>query len=218
MDKNNEKQYTGEKLMQEITLSDLQKDALQEVANIGVAHAATALSKMVNKEIDMGIPHVDLIPLEQTIDCVKNEEVVVAVFLKISNELPCYSLLLISKESAFALSDALMGNTPDPSKQTLSEMDESALKEVGNVMMCAFFDSLAELLQITLIPGPPAFAYDMPAAVLDYVLIQIGQVADQVLVFNTDVKTSKDQDFNINIFLVPEPQSIQIILNKLGMN
>ena len=204
--------------MQEITLSDLQKDALQEVANIGVAHAATALSKMVNKEIDMGIPHVDLIPLEKTIDCVKNEEVVVAVFLKISNELPCYSLLLISKESAFALSDALMGNTPDPSKQTLSEMDESALKEVGNVMMCAFFDSLAELLQITLIPGPPAFAYDMPAAVLDYVLIQIGQVADQVLVFNTDVKTSKDQDFNINIFLVPEPQSIQIILNKLGMN
>ena len=218
MDKNNEKQYTGEKLMQEIILSDLQKDALQEVANIGVAHAATALSKMVNKEIDMGIPHVDLIPLEKTIDCVKNEEVVVAVFLKISNELPCYSLLLISKESAFALSDALMGNTPDPSKQTLSEMDESALKEVGNVMMCAFFDSLAELLQITLIPGPPAFAYDMPAAVLDYVLIQIGQVADQVLVFNTDVKTSKDQDFNINIFLVPEPQSIQIILNKLGMN
>ena len=204
--------------MQEITLSDLQKDALQEVANIGVAHAATALSKMVNKEIDMGIPHVDLIPLEQTIDCVKNEEVVVAVFLKISNELPCYSLLLISKESAFALSDALMGNIPDPSKQLLSEMDESALKEVGNVMMCAFFDSLAELLQITLIPGPPAFAYDMPAAVLDYVLIQIGQVADQVLVFNTDVKTSKDQDFNINIFLVPEPQSIQIILNKLGMN
>ena len=204
--------------MQEIILSDLQKDALQEVANIGVAHAATALSKMVNKEIDMGIPHVDLIPLEKTIDCVKNEEVVVAVFLKISNELPCYSLLLISKESAFALSDALMGNTPDPSKQTLSEMDESALKEVGNVMMCAFFDSLAELLQITLIPGPPAFAYDMPAAVLDYVLIQIGQVADQVLVFNTDVKTSKDQDFNINIFLVPEPQSIQIILNKLGMN
>ena len=204
--------------MQEITLSDLQKDALQEVANIGVAHAATALSKMVNKEIDMGIPHVDLIPLEKTIDCVKNEEVVVAVFLKISNELPCYSLLLISKESAFALSDALMGNIPDPSKQLLSEMDESALKEVGNVMMCAFFDSLAELLQITLIPGPPAFAYDMPAAVLDYVLIQIGQVADQVLVFNTDVKTSKDQDFNINIFLVPEPQSIQIILNKLGMN
>ncbi|MCX6665750.1 MAG: chemotaxis protein CheC [Euryarchaeota archaeon] len=204
--------------MQEIILSALQKDALQEVANIGVAHAATALSKMVNKEIDMGIPHVDLIPLEKTIDCVKNEEVVVAVFLKISNELPSYSLLLISKESAFALSDALMGNTPDPSKQTLSEMDESALKEVGNVMMCAFFDSLAELLQITLIPGPPAFAYDMPAAVLDYVLIQIGQVADQVLVFNTDVKTAKDKDFNINIFLVPEPQSIQIILNKLGMN
>jgi len=205
-------------MMQEIILSALQKDALQEVANIGVAHAATALSKMVNKEIDMGIPHVDLIPLEKTIDCVKNEEVVVAVFLKISNELPSYSLLLISKESAFALSDALMGNTPDPSKQTLSEMDESALKEVGNVMMCAFFDSLAELLQITLIPGPPAFAYDMPAAVLDYVLIQIGQVADQVLVFNTDVKTAKDKDFNINIFLVPEPQSIQIILNKLGMN
>ena len=204
--------------MEEVILSDSQRDALQEVANIGVAHAATALSQMVNKEIQMGFPKVELIPFENIADHLGPMEAVAAVFLKITNELPSYSMLLISQESAYALADILIGNTPDTSKQMLTEMDESALMEVGNVMMCAFFDSLAELLSIPLIPGPPAFAFDSPLAVLDYILIQIGEVADKVLLFATNVQTEKEKTFEINIFLVPEPASIRIILQKLGMD
>ena len=203
--------------METISLSDIQRDALQEVANIGVSHAATALSQMVNKQIKIGIPRIDLIPLEKTIECVQSEETIIGIFLKISNEIPSYSLLLLSQKSAFALTDMLLSQPSDPKKQTLTEMDQSALKEVGNIMMCAFFDSIAELIGTTIVPGPPALAYDIPAAVLDYVLIQIGSVADQVLVFDTKVNTDKEETFDIQLFLIPEPKSITTILEKLGM-
>ena len=203
--------------MEKIELDDIQKDALQEVANIGVSHAATALSQMVNKDIQIGIPSVDVIPLEQTVDCVKDHKIAVGVYLKLSDELPMYVLLLIPKESAFVLAAMLLGEKHDESKTILSEMDRSAIQEVANIIMCPFFDSLTGLLGIPLMPGPPALAYDEPVAVMDYILIQIGQVSDQVVVFDVDLHEEKGSSFTINMFLLPEPKSIDIILEKLGM-
>ncbi len=181
--------------MEEIIVSDLQKDALQEIANIGASHAATALSQMVQREIKILIPKIDIIPLDQTIDKFKNEEAIVAIFLKISDEIPSYSLLLLTQKSAFALADILLQQKSDTTKTELTEMEKSALEEVGNIMMCAFFDSIAELLHIPIVPGPPALAYDMPSAVMDYVLIQIGAVADKIFVFDTLVQEEKEGTF-----------------------
>lgn len=203
--------------MEKITLDEIQKDALQEVANIGASHAATALSQMINKDVKIGVPNIEIIPLGETVDCVKEYKIAVGVFLQITDEIPLYVLLLIPKESAFALSDMLLGQPGDKSKKILSEMDESALQEVSNVMMCAFFDSLAGFLGISVVPGPPAIAFDEPVAVMDYVLIKIGQVADQAVVFNIELEEEVGEKFEINMFLLPEPKSIDILLEKLGM-
>jgi chemotaxis protein CheC len=204
--------------MEEIVISDIQKDALQEIANIGASHAATALSQMVKKEIKIFVPKIDIIPLERTVENYKNEESIVAIFLKITNEIPSYSLLLLTKQSAYALADILLQQKSDTTKVDLTDMEKSALEEVGNIMMCAFFDSIAELLHIPIVPGPPALAYDMPSAVLDYVLIHIGAVADKIFVFDTLVEEEKEKTFGISLFLVPEPKSINVILEKIGMS
>lgn len=203
--------------LEKITMDDTQKDALQEVANIGASHAATALSQMINKDIKISVPKVDILPLENIVDCVKDEKIGVGIFLKISDQIPSYVLLLLPKESAFALADLLMGKEPDPVKKILSEMDSSALQEVANVMMCAFFDSVTALLGIPIIPSPPALAYDEPVAVMDYVLIQIGEVANEAVVFNVELQEEKGKNFGINMFLLPEPKSVKTILEKLGM-
>jgi chemotaxis protein CheC len=203
--------------MEEIIVSDLQRDALQEIANIGASHAATALSQLVQKEIKIMIPKINIVSLDHTIDKFKNEETIVGIFLKISDEIPSYSLLLLTKKSAFALADILLGQKSESTKTEITDIEKSALEEVGNIMMCAFFDSVADLLHIPIIPGPPVLAYDMPSAVMDYVLIQIGAIADKIFVFDTAVGEEKEGTFDISLFLVPEPKSIHIILEKLGM-
>ena len=126
--------------MQDITINENQRDALQEMANIGAGHASTALSQMIQKDIQMGIPKTELIPLEEVSSNVESEKVVVGIYLKISNEIPSYVMLLIPRESAFSLLSMLLQQPDRSSNEILSEMDESALCEVGNVMICAFFD------------------------------------------------------------------------------
>jgi len=203
--------------MQEIKISSEQKDALQEMANIGAGHASTALSQMVQKDIQMGIPKIELINLEDVSNHIEKGQIVVGIYLRISNEIPSYVMLLIPRESAFSIADMLLQRQSDPSVEVLSEMDKSALNEVGNVMICAFFDSLSELFQMSVVPGPPKLAYDIPDALIDYILIQIGQVANQVLFFNVDLKEEDKESFKIDMFLLPEPQSVDILLEKLGV-
>ena len=203
--------------MQELLLNEQQKDALQEVANIGAGHASTVLSQMINRTIKMGIPKVEIIPLEKARESVKDEKVVVGIFLKISEELPCYVLLLIPRESAFVLANLLMERTSEETSSLLSEMDKSALHEVANVMICAFFDSLSELTGLSLVPGPPQLAYDIPDAVMDYVLIQIGAVANQIVMFNVELSEEQKTGLKINMFLLPLPKSVDILLEKLGV-
>ncbi|MEM0467081.1 MAG: chemotaxis protein CheC [Candidatus Thermoplasmatota archaeon] len=203
--------------MEEIILNPVQKDALQELANIGAGHASTVLSQMINRSIHMGIPKVEIIPLSKVNEYVKEESIVVGVFLKISDEIPSYVLLLIPRQSAFALANMLLGQKPEESKEILSEIDQSALSEVSNIMICAFFDSISELLGITVIPGPPNLAFDIPDAVIDYVLIQIGAISNQVVVFNVELQEEQQHHLKIHMFLLPEPPAVNTLLEKLGV-
>jgi len=203
--------------MEAIQLNDDQKDAMQEVINIGASHAATALSQMVNKEIKIGIPTQKLIPIEETVECVQYEEVIAGVFLKIQGELPTYVLMLIGFESALQLSNLLLGSKPDLYKGDLDEMEQSAIKEVGNIVMSSFFDSLSELIGISMIPGPPSLAYDMPSTILEYIMLQLGEIAQEVVVFNCLINEENEKMFDINLFLMPEPETITKILTNLGM-
>ena len=203
--------------MEKIILNSAQKDGLQELANIGAGHASTALSKMINREVKMGIPHVKVIPLSEAGKYIQHEQIVVGIFLKISDEIPSYVMMLIPRESAFALADLLLGVNERNGDRVLSEMDTSALSEVANVMICSFFDSISALLGMSVVPGPPHLAYDIPDAVLDYVLIQIGEVSNDVFLFNVDLQEEKEHNFEIHMFLLPEPDSVNTLLKRMGL-
>ncbi|MEM0492970.1 MAG: chemotaxis protein CheC [Candidatus Thermoplasmatota archaeon] len=202
--------------MEEIILNETQKDALQEMANIGAGHASTVLSKMINKTIQMGIPHVEITSIDKVPSYVKNERIIVGIYLRVSDQIPSYVLLLIPRDSAFQIAHMLTGEQPE-TEEILSEINQSALCEIGNVMICAFFDSLSELLGLSVVPSPPTLAYDIPEAVIDYVLIQIGAVSNQVVVFNVELREEHKESFKIHMFLMPEPKSVDTLLTKLGV-
>ena len=203
--------------MQEIKLNEDQMDAMQEVINIGASHAATALSKMVNKNIKIGIPKINIIPIEETIECVQYEDIIAGVFLKTMGDLPTYILMLSPFESALNLSNLLLGSEPDPFKGDLDEMERSAIKEVGNIIMSSFFDSITEFIGESMIPGPPSIAYDMPAVVMEFIMLQLGEVAQEVTVFDVKLNVENEEIFDVDMFLMPEPDTVKKILQKIGM-
>ena len=76
---------------------EVKMDVLKEVGNIGAGNAATALSRLLNKPIDMAVPKVQLLPFEQIAESVGgSEQLVIAVFLRVEGDAPSNLFFIMS--------------------------------------------------------------------------------------------------------------------------
>ena len=203
-------------MIDEFNLSPAQLDALREIGNIGAGNSATALSQVVNKKIDMNVPRVALIPIEDVPDLVGGpEEIVVAVFLRVYGKAPGNILFLMPRKNAFYLVDGVMGK-PLGTTQSLDEMDISALKEVGNILTGSYLNSFFHFTNISMIPSIPSLAIDMAGAILNIVLVQLGQMGDRAMVIETKF-LAEDDSINGHFFLVPDPGSLSTLVKAVGV-
>lgn len=197
-------------------LSALQLDALKEIGNVGAGNAATALSQIINRKIDMSVPQVAILPLGEVPEVVGGPDVMVAgVFLRVYGPAPGSILFLLPRDSAFYLVDTLMGRS-EKTTEYLDEMDESALLEIGNILAGAYLNALSYFTKFTLLPSIPALAMDMAGAILSVILIQLGQMGDHALVIETEFTTEND-GVKGHFFLIPDPGSLGTILQAIGV-
>lgn len=197
-------------------LSGNQLDALREIGNIGAGNSATALSQLINRRIDMNVPKVTIVPLDEVPELVGGPEaVVVGVFLRVYGRAPSNILFLLPQECAFYLVDTLLGKKRGET-QFLDVMDESALMEIGNILAGSYLNALFTFTNLALLPSIPALAMDMAGAILNVVLVQLGQMGDHALVIETKFE-SDDDGINGHFFLVPDPGSLETILTAVGV-
>lgn len=164
---------------------DFKMDVLKEVGNIGAGNAATALSQLLNKPIDMAVPKVQLLNFEEITDKVGGaEEFVYAVFLRVEGEAPGNLFFILSPEAALNLLSRIAG-IEILSDQELGEMELSALSEIGNILAGSYLSSLADFTSLSMYPTVPALAMDMAGAILSYGLLQFGQMGDDALLIDT---------------------------------
>jgi chemotaxis protein CheC len=197
----------------------MQIDALREIGNVGAGNAATALAQMVNSKIDMNVPKVKIVPLSDVSELIGGADLhVVGIFLGVSGSAPCNILFIMPVAKAGFLVDLLMGRPADENKEfQFEDMDVSAMMEVGNIIAATYLNALAMFTQLSFVPSVPGIGIDMAGALVDAVLAMFGQVADHVLVLETEF--IKDQHGVMgNFFLLPEPGSLDIILSALGVN
>ena len=194
----------------------VQLDALKEIGNVGAGNAATALSQIINRRIEMNVPRVSIMPLGDVTDIVGGPDTMVAgVYLRVFGQAPGSILFLMPINSAFDLVNMLMGREKTQD-HTFTAMDESALMEIGNILASAYLNALSYFTKLTLLPSIPALAMDMAAALLSIVLIQLGQMGDHALVIETVFKTD-DDGIDGHFFLVPDPGSLTSILVAIGV-
>ena len=145
-------------------LKELQLDALREVANIGAGHAATALSQMTNRTIMIDVPEVNVRQLEEVADLFgAPDDVAAAVLMNVMGDLTGRTLVLIPKPSALVLCDILFRRAPGTTQQ-LGPMEESGLKEAGNILASAYLNALSDFMGMMLIPSVPSLVIDLIAA------------------------------------------------------
>ncbi|WP_202887155.1 chemotaxis protein CheC [Cohnella zeiphila] len=191
-------------------------DVLREVGNIGAGHAATALSRLLDKPIDMAVPTVSFVPFESIADRVGGlEEVVVSIFLRVDGAAPGNMFFLMSRSQARRLLQELVG-LESADGDDYSELELSALCEIGNILAGSYLSSLADLTGLSLTPSVPSIAVDMAGAILSYGLLQFGTMGDDALLIDTTFLKGR-QEAEGHFFFIPDPDSFEKLFLSLGV-
>lgn len=197
-------------------LNMLQLDVLKEIGNIGTGNAVTALSKLINKEIEMSVPKVQIIDFKSLTDVLGGaDNLVVGILISITNSLKGYIMFIIEQQYSYPLLNILTGKKLEDMSE-FTEMDISALTEIGNILAGSYLSSLSTLTGLNILPSTPSLTIDMAGAILSVPAIEFGKIGDSVLFIETEFKEHHDTVVG-NFFLIPDVESYDILLNALGV-
>ncbi len=159
-------------------LKERQIDALREVANIGAGHAATALSQLTNCRIMISVPQINIARLEEVPDLLGNpQDVVAAVLMHMLGDLTGRTLLLFPESAGRRLCDMLL-RRPIGTTAVYDALEQSCLKEAGNILAGAYLNALSDFMGMLLLPSVPSLVVDLAAAVLTTTYLNFGHERD----------------------------------------
>lgn len=187
-------------------------DVLKELGNIGAGNATTALAHMLNCKVDMSVPQVRLLDFKDVGAILGGEEQIMAgVYLMVEGDITGSIMFLVKKEAAKNLVSLLMGT--ESNEEELTEMEQSALKEIGNIITASYLNSLSTLTNLVIYPSVPALSVDMAGAILSVPAIEFGLMGDKILLIQNQFSEGLDGFF----VLVPDLESYDKILSSIGM-
>ncbi|MFH1460342.1 MAG: chemotaxis protein CheC [Candidatus Omnitrophota bacterium] len=197
------------------TLNDQQKDILKEIANICAGNAATALSQLMNKKIQMNVPQIHLDKVRNVPEIVGGADVsVVGVMFQVFGNAPGFIMLLFPREDAHILASIL--TQEKNTTGIFTPLDESAIKEAGSILTAAYLNTLSQFTKLGLVPSAPGIVIDMAGALVDYILIELSSVTEYALLIDSQFM-EEGKSVKGHFFLLPNPGSLEAILKAIGV-
>jgi len=199
-------------------LKALQLDALREVENIGAGHAATALSQMTNRRIMISVPKITVSRLEDVAGILgKPDEVVAGVLLHMLGDLTGRTLLVFPETAARRLCDLLLAR-PIGKTTEFGMLEQSSLKEAGNILCGAYMNALSSFMGMMLLPSVPSLVIDLSAAVLTSTYLNFGHDRDYVFCVETQFQfRAENESLAGHFLLMPDTASLRAILQAVRL-
>lgn len=149
-----------------LQLTHEQEDALREISNVMVGHAATALARLSDTRIDISIPAIRLLEWEEGLHfATEGSKLVAGVRTRMLGALSGDVYVTFPRDSALSLTDIVRGDPPGTTRY-MSASAASTLVEIGNILSGSCLAAFYEMLEISLIHSVPEFVYDAPGVLL----------------------------------------------------
>ncbi|WP_251491909.1 chemotaxis protein CheC [Otoolea muris] len=192
-------------------------DVMREIGSIGTSHAATSLSKMLQKEIRITIPQVNILGYEEAVDRIGDmEQIVAATLVKMSGDVDGLMLFLFNLDFANTVLEKMIGE----SYKGFEEMDElarSALTEIGNIIICSYINAFSQLVNVDIELSVPSATMNMLGAILTVPIAEYGYETDKLMYCNADFVMDGKQ-LSDWLLMLPDIRSLNDILDKLGVS
>lgn len=199
-------------------MDNMQFDVLREIGNIGAGNATTALSQMLSAKVDMKVPKIELLEFHELAEMIGGaENIVVGILLTLEEDIDGMMMFLMEKGAAKRTVQMLMGGyAQEDGGDDFSEMELSAMQEIGNIITGAYLSSLSTLTNLTITSSVPYMAIDMAGAILSVPAIEFGKISDKALLIETEFGDAGEA-VNGYFILIPTLESYSQILTSLGL-
>lgn len=209
-------------MTEEFQITDMHLDVLKEIGNIGAAHAATSLSQLLSRKVDMHVPSVELVTFDEMFDLAGGaDETVAGIYLRIDGDLSGSMFFMLPLESANRFIQILTGEESfDFHTPPFSEIGVSSMQELGNILSGSYLSALSDFTSLKIYPTVPSLSVDMVGAIISFGLIEVSQYSDEVIVINTEIHGEgelEDERIHGHFFLLPDPSSYKTIFRSLGV-
>jgi len=202
------------------SLNHIQLDTIKEIGNIGAGNAATALSKLLGRVVEMDVPNVEMVSIYELSEYYGSPTTPVAsIFVRSEGKFSCSIIFIDSEEGANEMvriwlnvyfSDLAKEQLPD-------EILDSGLAELGNIIIGSFLGAINALIETSFQISVPGVARDMLGSILDVVASIFGSTGEYALVISTALRIKGAENVNMdgNIILLPDPDALELLLRKL---
>ena len=199
---------------EDLNLQEL--DVMKEIGSIGTGHAATALSKLLQREVRITIPKVQILDFDGAVKRIgKEEEIIGATLVQMSGDLDGLMLFLYDKRFARKMLKKLL-QTEYKDFDAMDDMAFSALKEVGNIIICSYINAFSQLVHVDLHLSVPSSTVNMLGGILTVPMAEFGYESDKLMYSNADFLMD-GKSLPSWLLMLPDIHSLNTILETLGV-
>ncbi|AEA47467.1 chemotaxis protein CheC [Archaeoglobus veneficus] len=195
---------------------DLYKLAkMNEMAKEGARRVAENLSAMLGMDVQMKITKIDFVTLSDIPEEIGDEEMV-GVYLMFHGTPSGHLMVLFPVASAKKVASLLLAGIGEDNGtgEGFTDLDKSAISEVGNIITSSFIDGWANVLKTEIDISTPHLIHDMGSAVIDPIIVELAKEHDHAFVFNSSI-TAQDKDITCQIYVFPDMNKLVEALERL---
>lgn len=191
----------------------LEIDCLKEVVNIGGGNAATSLSRLLNKRIDMTVPIIEVLSYEEVYKSIMAEDKIVnSVIMNMIGDGEGIFVFVASQESTSDLAKMMMMSYEEVSE----EIENSALVELVNITVSSFLNAISKMINANLITSIPLQITDMFGAVLSSVYMETEYYDENIMIIKNEFSYNGNK-IDTSLYFVPRPGVLENLFKILGV-
>ncbi|CDG81946.1 chemotaxis protein CheC [Janthinobacterium agaricidamnosum] len=141
-----------------VNLTELENDALVEIFNIGVGHAAAAMSEIVNEEVTMSVPSISFLSRADAASLLggkKDGDRICGVSQHYEGAFDTQAILMFPEDKSLEIVRLMVGDAMP--LQELTEMEQEAMSEIGNIILNSCVGTLANIFDSELHGSLPLY-------------------------------------------------------------
>ncbi len=171
---------------------------------------------MMNSKVDMVTPVVRILDISEADNALGGPETLaVAILAELYGDIHGIMMFVISQGFTKALLKSLL-NEEHSDCRRLSDMEKSALSEIGNIMISSYANSIATLSKLNIQISVPAVTSDMVGALLTVPAAEMGSVSDKIIFIQDDFITL-NKTISADMLLIPDIDSLNTLMGSLGI-